>query len=69
MGAQMSAFDPKRTLKARHETAPGSNLETGTASWGRAGHSVGLAHYPSWSTNKWHLNRLPYDLEQNTHEL
>ena len=32
----MSAFDPKRTLKARHETAPGSNLETGTASWGQA---------------------------------
>jgi hypothetical protein len=32
----MSAFDPKQTLKARHETAPGSNLETGTASWGQA---------------------------------
>ncbi len=34
--AQMSAIEPKRTLKARHETAPGSNLETGTASWGRS---------------------------------
>jgi len=35
MRALMSAFDPKRTFKARHEPAPDSNLETGIALWGR----------------------------------
>ena len=34
---QMSAFDPKRTSMTRHETAPDSKLEAGTASWVRAG--------------------------------
>ncbi len=33
--AQMSAFDPKRTSKAGHVTATGSNLETGIALGGR----------------------------------
>jgi hypothetical protein len=36
--ALMSAFDPKRTSKVGHETAPDSNFETGIASWGRALH-------------------------------
>jgi hypothetical protein len=29
----MSAKCQKRTLNAEHETVPGSNLETGIASW------------------------------------
>jgi hypothetical protein len=31
----MSAFDPKRTSKAKQRIAPDPNLGTGTASWGR----------------------------------
>ena len=66
--AAMSAFDPKRTSKARHETGPGSKLEAGMTLRGRPKESASqqqsaTKHFPitlvTWCGEPRCVNLLP----------